>query len=349
MMRDRRTVTMSPTSEPPGAGAQRCRVREIVGGTMGPPRDVPIEAALAAGEGAVTWIDLVAPRPATLAALEAAYHLHPLIMEELVERHRTSDVRVFDGATFAILRFPRLREGAIETEEVQIVVGDGYLVTVQRDRGVDLDALLPHWQQAPDAWRSTSGSLLYALMRLVVDIFVPVVDELESRLGAVQRSAVRPGRGASPRSEVVNTLFELTEQINDLHTMAVPTMDMIHSIRHNSDWFSQEAGNAYIRDVLDDATHLAHRLETLLDTAGRLFDMVNALISLHQADVGRQLTLVATIFLPLTLLSSYFGQNFRVLINGIDDRWGFLFWGVGAQVVALAVIMLVLWKVGAFR
>ncbi len=98
---------------------------------------------------------------------------------------------------------------------------------------------------------------------------------------------------------MVSTVFQLNEQIIDLLDMAVPTMDMMHSLQHSSDWFWHDNGDAYTRDVRDDAHHLS----------SRLFEMVNALIRLHCADVEKQLTMVATIFLLLTLFSSRFGQN----------------------------------------
>lgn len=339
---------MPPVRDQTSETAEHCHVREIVDGEMGPPRDVLDDAALTPREGEVTWIDLTNPSDETLAELERAFHLHPLIMEELTESHRTSDVRVFDGSTFAILRFPRLSGGEIETDEVQIVIGEGYLITAHQTLGFDLDEIIHHWEAAPGSWRSTSSSLLYALLRLVMDIFVPVVDHLSDRLDTLQHHALLPHRDAPPRREVVNTLFGLTEQITDLHNMAVPTMDMIHSLQHNSDWFSHQKGNAYTRDVLDDARHLSHRLEMLRETAQRLFEMVNSLITLHRADVEKQLTLVATIFLPLTLLSSYFGQNFTFMVNHVDGLWSFLAWGVAAPLIALAIILAVMWKVRAF-
>jgi magnesium transporter len=340
---------MASDSDQSSRPASRRHVREIVDGVMGPPRETLDAAALTPRADEVTWIDLTSPDRQTLERLQRAFHLHPLIMEELTEIHRTSDVRVFDGATYAILRFPSLRQGEIAAEEVQIVIGEGYLITVHAPLLIDLDQMIHHWEAAPGSWRSTSSSLLYALLRLVVDYFVPVVDHLGERLDTLQHHALMPHRDAPPRREVVNTLFGLTEQITDLHNMAVPTMDMIHSLQHNSDWFSHAKGNAYTRDVLDDARHLSHRLEMLRETAQRLFEMVNSLITLHRADIEKQLTLVATVFLPLTLLSSYFGQNFRYMTDRVEGLWSFLAWGVAAPLVALAINMLALWKVGAFR
>ncbi len=340
---------MPPERHPTSDTAERCHVREIEAGAMGPPRDVLDEAALTPREGEVTWIDLTTPSDGTLAELERAFTLHPLIMEELTQRHRTSDVRVFDGVTFAVLRFPRIADGEIRADEVKIVIGDSFLVTVHEPLAFDLDDLVANWQVTPESWRATSASLLYALLRLVMDVFVPVVDRLGEQLDTLQHHALLPHGDAPPRREVVNTLFHLTEQIIDLHNMAVPTMDMIHSLQHNSDWFSHEKGNAYTRDVLDDARHLSNRLEMLRATAQRLFEMVNALITLHRADVEKQLTLVATIFLPLTLLSSYLGQNLKFMTDHIEGMWSFLAWGVAAPLVALAVILAVLWRVRAFR
>jgi magnesium transporter len=87
----------------------------------------------------------------------------------------------------------------------------------------------------------------------------------------------------------------------------------------------------------------------LRDTGQRLFEMVNSLVTLQRTDVSKQLTIVATIFLPLSFVASYFGQNFQFMTDAVASRDAYLFWGLGVQLFTLVSIFLALWKFGAFR
>ena len=328
------------------------RVRTIVSGALDAGTTTLDRRVLSrAGDACLVWIDLVNPDPAMLEVLQEAYDLHPLAVNEVFETHRTSDVSFFNGTTHLVVQYPRQgpERQAIRAQEVQVIVGHGFFISIHRPNVLDIDAMIDQWNVAPEAWRSTSSSLLYATFRAALSQFAPVVDHLDEALESLEDAAINPHNGGTPKRQLLYSLFNVTEQITDLHNIAEPVQDAMRSLEHNSAWFSHELGNAYTRDVVDDAYHLARRLRMLSESAARLFDMVNTLVTLQRTDVSKQLTIVATIFLPLSFVASYFGQNFTYMTDGVASRGDYLIWGVLAPLASLIAIFVALWRFGAFR
>lgn len=297
----------------------------------------------------LVWIDLVHPERATLEALADIYNLHPLTVDEVFDTHRESDVSTFDGSAHIVIYYPYSHDKTFTAGEIQVIIGQGFLISIHEPDILDPDDVFGPWRATPAKWRSTSSSLLYAILRLAMSAFSPIADRLSDALEELEDTAIDPENRGTPKRETLYRLFNLTEQITDLHNIAMPMKDMMQSLIHNSDWFSGENGNAYTRDIADDVVHLVNRLHMLRDTGQRLFEMVNSLVTLQRTDVSKQLTVVATVFLPLSFVASYFGQNFMFMEDAVAGRSDYLVWGVGVQLVSLAVILAIMWKFGAFR
>lgn len=307
------------------------------------------ESLHAVAEDRLVWIDLVNPERATLEVLADIYNLHPLTVDEVFDTHRESDVSTFESSAHIVLYYPYRHDHTFTASEIQVIIGHRFLISIHEPDILDADDVFGSWRATPAKWRSTSSSLLYAILRIAMSAFSPITDHLSDALEELEDTAMDPENRGTPKRETLYKLFDLTEQITDLHNIAMPMKDMMQSLIHNSDWFSGENGNAYTRDIADDVVHLVNRMHMLRDTGQRLFEMVNSLVTLQRTDVSKQLTIVATVFLPLSFLASYFGQNFQFMTDAVTSRNAYLFWGLGVQLFTLVAIFLALWKVGAFR
>lgn len=324
------------------------RVRTFVEGKVHDELDsLDVERLAIDDTGGFAWIDLVDPRVETVRWLAGHYHLHPLAEAEVFESHRESAVKIFDGSAHVIVRFPRHLDQPIRTGEAQMIVGEGFLISIHKSDFQDVDRVLDQWGSVPDAWRQTSSSLLYAILAQAMRPFVPLSDASEDALNELEEQMLHPDAKRLPSRETLQRLFELTEQISDLHDLAVPLRNVLESLSQNDAWLTGGHGRAYLVDVCDDAARLAERLMMLRDAAQRLFDMVNSLITLQRTDVSTQLTVVATIFLPLSFVVGYFGQNFKYLTDNVGSRWDFLLWGAAVQIATLIVVLITLKRVGA--
>ena len=341
---------MQPMMDGPGARTERVRVRAFARGALREETDALDAAHLLSvdRDAGFAWIDLVEPRRETVDWLAGHYRLHPLAEAEVFEAHRESAVKIFEGAAHVIALFPRRHDLPIRTGEVQLIVGEGFLISIHQADFQDVERVLEQWASVPDEWRQTSSSLVYAILAQAMRPFVPLADAAEDALSLLEEETIHPAAKRLPKRETLHRLFDLTEQISDLHDLAAPLRSVLESLSQNDAWLTGGHGHAYLADVYDDAARLAERLEMLRDAAERLFNMVNSLITLQRTDVSNQLTVVATIFLPLSFITGYFGQNFAYMTGSVASRWDFLIWGGLLQVATLAVILVTLKRLGAF-
>jgi magnesium transporter len=307
------------------------------------------EGLRAVAASALTWIDLIDPSPATLRSLEGMCGLHPRIVDKTLKPHRTPAVTVLDDTTHIVLHVPLLREDAhLITREVQMILRERLLVTVHEPDAIEVAGLLDHWRGAPEARRSTAGSLLYATLRMIIAAFVAAADSLDVSLKRLHDEVITEEQVTMPERRLLFALFDVTEQIADLHHMAEPAVSIMQRLERNHEWFADDEGTDHSQDLVDEASLLASRLRLMGDTAGRLLDSCYALITLRSTDMSNRLTIVATIFLLLSFLSSYFGQNFQYLIDGIGSCGQFVVWGAAVPLLSLSVILVLLHRFGAF-
>ena len=308
-----------------------------------------LEGLRAVAASGVTWIDLVDPSTATLRWLEKTCELNPQAVTKTFTPHRTTAVTRFADTTHIVLHYPLLQEEAhLIRQEVQMILRGRLLITVHRHGGLNVADVLDHWRGAPEIWRSTTGSLLYANLREIIAAFVAAADSLDMALERVHDEVVTPEQVTMPRRRMLFALFDVSEQIADLHEMAEPAVSLTQRLKRNYEWLGDVRGADHAQDLLDEASLLASRLRLMGDTAGRLLDSFYALITLRSSDMSNRLTIVATIFLPLSFLSSYFGQNFHYLTDRLGSGGQFVAWGLAVPLLSLTIILVLLQRFGAF-
>jgi|GEM_PF-2883303 len=334
----------------PESPAQLSRIRIIANGAI--ERELAAvhtrELPARVDEG-FTWIDLVKPDEETLDFLRDTYDLHPLIMRRIGDDHQESAVRSFNGSAHVVVHFPLKVQETIRPGEIQVILGENFLISIHKANSIDFEQVIDRWHMTPDRWRSSTGSLLCAMLDVAIADFDPFADRLEDALEQLEEATLDPANRGTPKREAMYKLFDLTEKITDLHDITVPLLDVMKSLMDNDKWLGNEHGVTWSTGVYEEVRRMATRMQMLRETAQRLFEMVNSLITLQRTDVSKQLTIVATIFLPLSFIAAYFGQNFTYMTDGVASRTDYLIWGFGVQVVALAAIFIALWKFGAFR
>lgn len=331
-------------------GPQReVRIRTIVDGEIEQETGTLDQQNLESiGSDRLAWVDLVNPDAGTLGLLQETFAVHPLAIEDVFNTHHTPHARFFETSAHIVMHYPRPDGTAVGAEPVQAIIGDTFFITIHGPDALDTAQLVNQWEASPASWRSTSSSLLYATLRTVSFRFGPIVDHLNDALEELEREAISQRNDGAPSRQLLYRLFNVNEQIADVYNIASPFEQMMNSIDKNSEWFAHEHGNVYSMDVIVDAHHLANRLGMLRENAERLFEMVNTLITMQRTEVMKRLTLVATIFLPLSALSSYFGQNFQFMKDATASEADFLLWGVAVPIAGVGLIALAMWKAGGF-
>ena len=292
------------------------------------------------------WFDVTDPTAQELEHLQQQFHLHPLAVEDALHAHQRAKVESYPNFEFIVAHGVfKSPGGTLSIHELNLFVGERFLISVRHGSGLPFQELLSRWERVPELWRPDSSSLLYVLLDALVDEFAPLADDLESELKGIRQRLIDPEHS---NDHELKRIFDLSELIHAVHAVAFPLKDVLSTLMRAGPPTVSPQEVPYFRDVRDHAVHTVERLDLASNMADRAFDIYHALENRRQAASARQLTMVATIFLPLTLVTGFFGQNFSFLVNKViaSDR---AFWilCVGFETLVAVVTIVLVQRVGA--
>ena len=291
-----------------------------------------IDAALARlAPGAVTWINIDGLGDVSVfARLGERLGLHPLALEDVLNVPQRPKVERFDKHMFLVMRTMRL-EGAATTpavpatativdEQVSAFFGAEWVVTIQeRSDGDCFDNVREAIRKSRGRVREAGADyLVYLLVDSVVDAYFPVLDTLAERMQAIEEDAL-----SSASSE--ETLLRLTRLRHDLIAVRRAVWPMREEVnvlqREESPLIAPET-RVFLRDVYDHSVQALEIVETLRETAVSVMEVFLSVQNQRLNEVMKVLTVIATIFIPLTFIASIYGMNFKHLPE-LEWRWGY--------------------------
>lgn len=286
------------------------------------------------------WIDITDPTPEELLPLQAKYGLHPLAIEDALRAHQRAKVESYPTFEFVVAHgISAQLTGELQVHEFNLFIGERFFISVRHGSGLPVAEILDRWDRVPESWRSDASSLLYVLLDALVDGYAPFVDDLEMDLRELRRRLVEPD-GAG--DEELRRIFELTEVVHAAYAVASPLADVLHTLLRAGPPVVSPPEVPYFRDVRDHTQRVVERLNLARLMADRAFDMYHAMENQRQGASSRQLTMVATIFMPLTLVTGFFGQNFGFLVDRVivSER---AFWILCIGLETLVALVTVVW------
>ena len=282
------------------------------------------------------WLDLRAPGPEEAAALRDLFGFHPLALEDMLKRGQRP--KLDDFGEFMFLVYYGVGEaggGELELEEVHAFLSGGYLVTAHRGACPALaDARRRFTAQEP----RSEQFVVYRVLDGLTDSFFGVLEGLGDRMEQLDSEIFE--RQQPDQLEEITTL---RRRLIELRRVVEPQRDLLaRGIDDILDIPGLEADSrTYFRDVYDHAIRISDQIDSYRDLLSGTRDAYLSLVSNRLNEITKQLTIVATIFLPLSFLVGFFGQNFRWLVVNIESAAAF--WGLGVGGGVLAVLALVLW------
>lgn len=293
-----------------------------------------IDAALARlTPGTVTWINVDGlGDPAVLARLGERLGLHPLALEDALDVTHRPKAERFDKHMFLVLRTMRLEQtpeaargspaatATILDEQVSLFFGADWVVTIQeRSDGDCFGPMREAIRQGRGRAREAGADYLaYLLIDAVVDAYFPVIDALAERVSAIEEEALTSRTTGQ-------TLVRLTRLRHDLIAVrrAVwPLREEVQVLQREEGALVTPETRAFLRDVYDHAVQALEVVETLRETAVSVMEVFLSVQNQRLNEVMKVLTVIATIFIPLTFIASIYGMNFRHMPE-LQMRWGY--------------------------
>jgi magnesium transporter len=291
----------------------------------------------AAEPGTVVWIDLCNGSSGELRTLADHFGLHELAVEDAVRAHQRPKLDRYADHLFLSCRAARLdaEDTALVEAEVNIFIGDRWLISVRPDDTLDIDEVIGRWDRSPELAESGVTFLLYGILDVVVDTYFAAVDEVDSYFDEISEG-IFSDEPIAPEDQ--QRWFQMRRSLFRLHRIAMPMREMVSSLmRRDHDLVTPEM-YPYYQDVYDHTLRITEATDSLRDLVGTIVETNLSLRDYRQNQVMKKVTSWAAIIAVPTLITGFYGMN--VPYPGFETRTG-----VWVSIVLMAAISMSLYRV----
>jgi magnesium transporter len=295
------------------------------------PMSIAEAAARAdAGEGFI-WLGIREPTDEEMREIEAAFPVHELAIEDARSEHQRAKLEEYETHYFVVLRTARYDDATEDLDfgEIHIFAGPGYAITVRHGEASALAPARQRLEERPELMEAGPVSVVWAVLDVVVDDYEPVVAGLTED---VEDAEVRVFAGRGDQTE---RIYSLKREVIEFYRAVHPLLAPLAAIERGADPRVTTEIQNYFRDVNDhvklvhdEITAQRELLTSILEANLAVLGVRQNEISVAQNETSKQLTLVATIFLPLSFIVGFFGMNFGWMVDHISSFWTFAVFGV---------------------
>jgi magnesium transporter len=284
-------------------------------------------------------VDLAAPSIPETLILSDTFHFHPLSVEDARMEVPYPKIETYDGYLYAVLHGIDYKDGKVgfATHDVDFFIGPNYLVTVHDGHSRSIAEQKENIARNPKIMAEGPVALFHRIVDSMVDHYRPEVDKLESRIDGLEKSVF-----AHPKPTLIRQILNEKRDVSRLRRIMTPQRDVIARLARR-DFVDISTDLSFrFRDVYDHIVRIADDAAIFQDRIGGILDAHLTNVSNRLNEVMKVLTVVSTIFMPLTLLSGIFGMNVQLPRFPGDDAAQF-WWLVGIM-LAIVVLMLTFFR-----
>lgn len=299
------------------------------------------EAAARCSEGGFVWLGLFEPGDDELAEVRDTFGLHELAIEDAQNVHTRPKIEIYDhGVWLVILRTTHYDDVAEEVQfgQISVFLAPTFVITVRRGVASELRGARQRLEQRPELLATGSLAALWAILDQVVDGYGPVVSGLEHDIDQIEATVFTGS--VAPTERIYSLRGEATDFFRAVH----PLLAVVNTVRRTAE---APKLKPYLRDVQDHLLLVDEEVAAQRDLLGAVLQANIAVLSVEQTKISlrqnftiEQLTILATVFLPLTFVTGFFGQNFGWLVSHIDGFAAFMIYGIGGLAVPLTLLFL---------
>ncbi|HEY4556090.1 MAG TPA: magnesium and cobalt transport protein CorA [Lysobacter sp.] len=294
-----------------------------------------ISDVLAVDDGSFVWVGLYEPGAAVLATLQEEFGLHPLAVEDAQNAHQRPKFEGYGDSMFIAVHTAHASDGTIRFGETHIFVGPRYIVTVRHGASSSYAPARARLERERGMLLHGPGAALYAVLDLIVDNFMPIVDEYDRLLGELEKDIF----AAEFRKGTIERLYWLKRDLTQLRMAVAPLQDIVSHLARAPSPLVDAVIQPYLRDVLDHAIRIDSSTETLREMLTAAMSVNLSLVTVQQGEIVKRLGAWASLLAAPTLVASWYGMNFEHMPE-LQGRWSYAVL-IGAMA---AVCGLLYWK-----
>jgi len=288
----------------------------------------------------MTWVNVDGLHQVEiLEKLGECYGLHPLVLEDILNTDQRPKMEDYGEYLYIVLKALNYsdKNNEIETEQISLILGSNFVFSFQEREGDTFDPLRGRIRNGKGRIRKMGADYLaYALLDSIVDNYFIILEKLGEKIEFLEEELV-----TRPTPETLQTIHHLKRDLIFLRKAVWPLREVINGLERGESSLVKESTQFYLRDVYDHTIQTIDTIETYRDMVSGMLDIYLSSVSNRLNSVMKVLTIIATIFMPLTFIAGIYGMNFKYMPE-LEWRWGYpLIWLV---IVGIGVWMLIYFR-----
>lgn len=303
--------------------------------------DIPLLKVFLYEDNIDVWVDVEQPNPEeTKQLLEDILSFHPLAIEDCVAVTERPKIDQYEGYFFMVMHAIDFKRQAHEfaTTELNLFIGKNFLVTYHMDPLRSISATVERVLKNPAIVARSPDRLTYFILDMLLDNYEPALQNLTEDMNDLERNMV-----SSPSETAIGDIIHLKSQVQSLRQIMAPQREVIARLAHGEFAPVRASMLPYYRDLLDRLSHIADMSENYRES---LSNTIQILLNLQQAQINqviKVLTVLATLSMPMLIITSFYGMNVRHFPNTDWPSWPFAYaWILGLTVLITALTYVIL-------
>jgi magnesium transporter len=287
----------------------KCVINAAAYSPDGTRRDIGLDVisdVLSSDDGSFVWVGLYEPDETILDKLQEEFGLHDLAVEDAHNAHQRPKVEAYGNSLFIAIHTAQSVDSHIRFGETHLFVGPRYLVTVRHGASTSYAAARARMEREPELLAHGPGAALYAVLDMVVDNFMPLVDEFSQELNELEHDVF----AEDFRKGTVEKLYDLKRELTRLRMAVSPLQDILGQLARPRGTLIDEEIQLYFRDVLDHAVRINEASDSLREMLTAAMSVNLSLVTIRQGEVVKRLAGWAALLAAPTLIASWYGMNF---------------------------------------
>jgi magnesium transporter len=286
----------------------------------------------------VTWINVDGLHQVeVLEALGERFALHPLVVEDILNTDQRPKLEDYDEYLFVVLKslYHQGQDSTeLEIEQISLVLGPNYVLSFQERVGDEFEPIRERIRSNKGRVRKLGADYLaYNLIDAIVDRYFVVLEQTGERIEFMEEELV-----TSPTTETLHVIHQMKQELVFMRKSIWPLREVIGRLERPESSLIQDTTHVYLRDVYDHTIQIIDTVETFRDIVSGLLDIYLSSLSTRMNEVMKVLTVIATIFIPLTFIAGVYGMNFHYMPE-LQWHWAyFTVWGVMIAIAALMIL-----------
>jgi magnesium transporter len=236
------------------------------------------------------------------------YNIHSLVLEDIVMSNQRPKVEVYEDTLFFVIRMFRLCNQEIVSEQVSFLVGSGFLLSFQ-ELGMEGDCFDPNRKRIRDLnsrhRKFGTDYLLYTLVDTIIDHYFIVLEHINLQLDGIEEQILNENN-----SNALQQLYSIRNQMNEIKKYSWPLREIVAKLIRDEEKLINDKIKVYLRDVYDHSIQVIDTIESNRDLISSMIDLQLSMVNNKMNAVMKVLTLISTIFIPLSFIVGLYGMNF---------------------------------------